>query len=306
MDARTQASATNRLEILLFRLGGRQLFGINVLKVKEIIPCPQLTQIPGANHTVLGVASLRGRSIPVIDMNTAIGRPATASGNGRKVIIAEFNRRTQGFLVNAVERIIISDWKDVLPPPGGLSDGYITGVIRTDEGLVQIIDVERVLGQLVDTDDHSVENPELSNEIRSFMASRHVLIVDDSSVARKQTARTLEQLAIPYLVATDGGAALRLIKEHTRDASCARKLIPVIISDIEMPEMDGYQLTREIRTDPHCAGIYILLHTSLDGQVNAERAAKAGADITLTKFVPELLSKEIFHGLESAVRINQA
>lgn len=298
------APATNRLEILLFKLGGRQLFGINVLKVKEIIPCPHLTQVPGANHAVLGVAGLRGQSIPVIDMNAAVGRPSSAPQDSGKVIIAEFNRHTQGFMVTAVERIIISDWKDVLPPPGGVSDGYITGVIRSEEGLVQIIDVERVLGQLIDTDMSSAENHTISDDIRAFIADRHVLIVDDSSVARNQTARTLEQLGVPYLMATDGAAALRLIKEHTQHAAHARELIPVIISDIEMPEMDGYQLTREIRAENHCIGMYILLHTSLDGEVNAERATKAGADKTLTKFVPELLTTEVINGLNIAAQTN--
>ncbi len=299
MSLHNQASAANRLEILLFKLTGNQLFGINVLKVKEIIPCPHLTQIPQSNYTVLGVAELRGHSIPVIDLGTAIGRGSSKGDKNSKVIIAEFNRRTQGFMVTGVERIIVSDWKDVLPPPSGVSEGYITGVIRTDNGLVQIIDVERVLGQLIDTDIASASQQELTDELREFMSTRHVLIVDDSSVARMQTKQTLDQLGVPYLVAKDGAEALNLIREHTQGADLARDLIPVVISDIEMPEMDGYQLTRELRHENQYAGMYILLHTSLDGQVNSEQAAAAGADRTLTKFIPELLAEEVIKGINA-------
>ncbi len=299
MNTQNKASAATRLEILLFTLNGRQSFGINVLKVKEIIPCPHLTQIPQSNYTILGVAELRGRSIPVIDLGVAIGRTSSNNGNERKVIITEFNRRTQGFMVTGVERIIVSDWKDVLPPPSGVTDGYITGVIRTENGLVQIIDVEKVLGQIIHTDILPADTQELTEDLREYIKDRHVLVVDDSSIARTQTARTLDQLGVPYLTANDGAEALKLIKEHTRDAHMARDMIPVVISDIEMPEMDGYQLTREIRADARFGGMYILLHTSLDGQVNAEQAERAGANKTLTKFVPELLAEEVIKGIHT-------
>ena len=293
-------AASNRLEILLFRLDGRQLFGINVLKVKEIIPCPRLTQIPRSDRTVLGVAELRGKTLPVIDLSLAIGRNGVSGGGERKVIIAEFNRTTQGFLVNGVERIIISDWKDVLPPPTGLAHGYITGVIRgSDNSLVQIIDVEKVLGQVVPTDFSGAHAQELSAEVKQYLENRKVLVVDDSSVARHQTARTLEDLGIPYLLAKDGREALDMIRQCSEQCSDASDCIPVVISDIEMPEIDGYQLTRELRANNHYHNIYILLHTSLDGQVNSEQARDVGANITLTKFIPDLLASEVIKGLNT-------
>lgn len=302
MSTHRQAAAANRLEILLFRLDGRQLFGINVLKVKEIIPCPRLTQIPRSDYTVLGVAELRGKTMPVIDLSLAIGRSGVDKGagnslSGRKVIVSEFNRTTQGFLVNGVERIIISDWKDVLPPPAGLAHGYITGVIRGDDNsLVQIIDVEKVLGQVATTDFSGAQGQEITPEIKEYLESRKVLVVDDSSVARHQTARTLDELGIPYLLAKDGREALEVIHN-----TAATGEIPVVISDIEMPEMDGYQLTRELRADNRYHNLYILLHTSLDGQVNSEQAQAAGANKTLTKFIPELLAAEVIKGLNSMI-----
>lgn len=296
MSSPNRAAASNRLEILLFKLDGRQLFGINVLKVKEIIPCPRLTQIPRSDHTVLGVAELRGKTLPVIDLSLAIGRKGLGRA-GSKVIIAEFNRTTQGFLVSGVERIMVSDWKDVLPPPAGLAHGYITGVIRgVDNALVQIIDVEKVLGQVTPTDFNTTQPLEISAAVRHYLERRKVLVVDDSSVARNQTARTLDSLGIPYLLAKDGREALDLIRD------CANGHIPVVISDIEMPEMDGYQLTRELRADPRYHDVYILLHTSLDGQVNAEHAQAAGANMTLTKFIPDLLAAEVIKGLDAMVQ----
>ncbi len=303
MSSRNQTTASNRLEILLFRLDGRQLFGINVLKVKEIISPPRLTQLPRSDITILGIAELRGQTLPVMDLSLAIGRKGVSRDNiERKVIIAGFNRTTQGFMIGGVDRIIVSDWKDVLPPPRGLANSYITGIIRSnDNSLVQIIDVEKVLGQIAPTDFAVTSEQTISAEVQQFMASRNVLLVDDSLVARHQTARTLDDLGIPYLQAKDGREALDMIHECSEDRTKAADSIPVVISDIEMPEMDGYQLTRELRADSRYRGIYILLHTSLDGQVNAELAQAAGANKTLTKFIPDLLASEIIKGLNTMV-----
>jgi len=132
----TQHPATTsnrRLELLLFRLDSPQKFGINVLKIKEIIPCPRLTQLPQANRNVCGVAELRGLAIPVVDLSQAIGRSAIPYGKDAncKVIITEFNRKHQGFVVSSVDRILEQDWKDVLPPPPGVANSYITGVVST-------------------------------------------------------------------------------------------------------------------------------------------------------------------------------
>ena len=294
-------AAQHRLELLLFRFEGRQLFGINVLKVKEIISCPPLTQIPRSNPVVMGVAELRGRTIPVVDLSLAIGRNALSSvtddGDKSKVIVAEFNRNTQGFLVRAVDRIIVREWQDVWPPPSGLRGGYVTGVIRLDDCLVQVIDVEKVLDEMIDTDFSSAGQHQLDGWLRRFLDTRQVLVVDDSSIARTHTARTLDELGVPYLMAKDGREALRIIDEHANRGGNITDRIPMVISDIEMPEMDGYQLTEQIRGNADYAGIYVLLHTSLDGVVNADRAAAVGADQTLTKFVPELLVQQVVAGL---------
>lgn len=291
-------TSTTRLELLLFRLNTKQHFGINVLKVKEIIPRPALTQIPHASPTVVGVAELRGHTVPVIDLALAIGRPAigTEQTQEQKVIIAEFSRSTQGFLVSGVDRIVVRDWNEVLPPPSGAGSSFVTGVIRLDKELVQLVDVEQVMHQVADKDFDPQGH--LDQALIDKLQGRNILVVDDSAVARNQTCRILDQLGIHHITARNGKEALELIDTLSRDCAKTTDCVPIVISDIEMPEMDGYQLTREIRANPRHQEVYILLHTSLDGKVNAEHARTAGANETLTKFESDLLAKEIIKGLK--------
>ncbi len=306
MPTPKSSASENRLELLLFRLNSSQLFGINVLKIKEIISCPPLNHLPDSSPTIRGVAELRGRSLPVIDLAMAIGRPPLSDrdDNDNKIIVAEFNRSTQGFLISSVDRILVREWSDVLPPPKGVTGGYITGVIKNDNQLVQIIDVERVLGEIIGVDLTASAELKLDDALRDYMQSRKLLIVDDSSVARTQTSRTLDQLDIDYLTARDGREALELMQELTADVDDPLDILPMVISDIEMPEMDGYHLTEALKQDPKFKRLYILLHTSLDGQVNAEAAARVGANKVLTKFVPDALLKAVLDGLQQQMKIS--
>ena len=291
------ASNDNRLDLLLFQLGGRQRFGINVLKVKEVIPCPAFTHVPQSHSAVVGVAQLRGEALTVVDLSAAIGNLPLAAPEGENcdgaVIVTEFNRRIQGFLVRKVDRIVVCDWKQVFPPPAGSSrDSYITGVAEIDEELVEILDVERILGEVIQSSEESALFS--AEELAGVVAGRKVLLVDDSSMARHQTAQTLDQLGLEYLTARDGKEALELLMGEDEGAHAT---VEMVISDIEMPEMDGYTLTREIRATPALKELYILLHTSLNGAINADRARQSGADAILTKFVPDELSKEVVKGL---------
>ncbi|GAB6042201.1 chemotaxis protein [Endothiovibrio diazotrophicus] len=299
MDANADYTQNdNRLDLLLFQLTGRQRFGINVLKVKEVIPCPAFTHVPQSHPAVVGVAQLRGEALTVVDLSAAIGSIAYVSSDSGPcdgaVIVTEFNRRIQGFLVRRVDRIVVCDWQKIFPPPAGSARGsYITGVAELEKELVEILDVERILGEVI-------QPPE---EVASFVADvpgaekvggRKVLLVDDSSMARHQTAQTLDHLGVEYLVARDGKEALELLMGEDEGNQAT---VEMVISDIEMPEMDGYTLTREIRKTPALRHLYILLHTSLNGAINADRAKLAGADDILTKFVPEELSKSVVKAL---------
>ena len=290
------ADSSERLELLLFSVGTVQPFGINVLKVKEVIGCPKLTQVPQSHHSVRGVAHLRGEPLTVVDLASAIGRGGFSTDNlcDGSVIITEFNRSMQGFLVRQVDRIVVCDWANVLPPPRGSgSRSYITGVTDIDGVLVQILDVEKVLGEVVHVDPMMFESN--GAEEGGELQGRRVIVVDDSSLARSQTMQTLGGLGLDCVVARDGVEALNMLKEL--NGAEAEWPVEMVISDIEMPEMDGYTLTGEIRNTPSMKDLYVLLHTSLNGAINSERAKKAGANSILTKFAPD----ELVNAVRSAL-----
>lgn len=290
----------NRLELLLFHLGAQQQFGINVLKVKEIIDCPALTQLPDSHASVCGIARLRGEALSVIDLSQAIGKDAiynsaNKSCNG-SVLITEFNRIKQGLLVEKVDRIIVREWKDVMPPPKVLGhDSYMTGVTDVDGKLVQVLDVESVLAKITPTDINTL----MSDLDITAVVQGLILIVDDSSLARKQVTETIEAINLPYIVATNGKEALDILKASNQSNGEDSEHISMVVSDIEMPEMDGYTLTESIRQDADLKDMYVLLHTSLSGAINVEKAKNAGANDMLTKFIPEELMQKIVDGLQS-------
>jgi two-component system chemotaxis response regulator CheV len=294
----------NQLELLLFHIGTAQRFGINVLKVDEVIPCPSLTKFPDSHVAVRGVAHLRGETISVVDLSMAMGRGplgmecGTAAGDRQgSIIVTEINRQKQGFLVERVDRIIVKDWKDILPPPRGLgANSYASGVTKEEDSLVQILDVERVMGEVnpdfVDVGEEVVKG--LSDELRQ----QRILVVDDSSMARNQTAKTLDQLQLTYDMARDGKEALAMLRENQAGNDPETNEIALVVSDIEMPEMDGYSLTREIRRDPELSNTYVLLHTSLNGAINTQKAKQCKADDFLTKFVSNDLAQAVVKGLQ--------
>lgn len=295
---------TDRLELLLFNVGSAQPFGINVLKVKEVIGCPRLTLVPQSHPAVKGVAHLRGEPLTVIDLALAIGRPSLVKDEAGEcnasVIITEFNRSMQGFLVKAVDRIVVCDWKQVYPPPKGSGvSSYITGVTDIDGKLVQILDVEKVLGEVVGGEIELSADVLNAADESGALQGRRVLVVDDSSLARQQTVQTLSALGVDCVLARDGVEALAQLKELNLGGN-PEEAVEMVLSDIEMPEMDGYTLTSEIRKSAELSGLYVLLHTSLNGAINTERADKAGADAVLTKFVPEELAIAVQKGLHEA------
>jgi two-component system, chemotaxis family, chemotaxis protein CheV len=292
-----------RLELLLFSTGGSQVFGINVLKVKEVIGCPVLTHLPGSHPAVRGVAHLRGEPLTVIDLGQAIGRTPVCSDDGRRcegsIIITEFNRNMQGFLVSRVERIVICEWHKVLPPPHGTgSHSYITGVTRLDDRLVQLLDVEKVLAEVVVIEGGEGSDDWTSDVAFNVLEGHSILVVDDSSLARSQTVSTLKKFDLRCATARDGVEALKILEESI-DPDSGKSIVDMVISDIEMPEMDGYTLTREIRANPKLAKLFILLHTSLNGAINIEKARQAGANDVLTKFVPKELAQAVLRGMVS-------
>ena len=296
VDLRTQLAGQNRLELLLFRLAGRQCYGINVFKVREVIQCPPLTHIPKAKAVVRGVSHLRGKTVSIIDLSMALGKKAIAEPKDSFVIVTEYNRSTQGFLVDSVDRIVNMKWEDILPPPAAMGSGsYLTAVTRVDGELVEIIDVEKVFAEIADL------KTEVSNTAPDDVPDaqrKHVLVVDDSSVARKQITRALDQVGVAYDVATNGREALDLLQKWAdADAEQLHEL-GMVITDIEMPEMDGYTLTHEIKHDSRLANLYVLLHSSLSGVFNEALVKKVGANEFLPKYNADELSAAVLAQLE--------
>jgi two-component system chemotaxis response regulator CheV len=297
VDRRTQLAGQNRLELLLFRLGDRQRFGINVFKVQEVIQCPALTQVPHSNAVVRGIANMRGKTITIIDLGLAIGRRPQTDLSQSYVIVTEYNRTVQGFLVSGVERIINMNWGEILPPPKGTGNNYMTAVTHVDDDLVEIIDVEKVLAEVVHVNDQVTDSIVAQGSAQSAQ-EMHVVVADDSSVARNQIKRTLDQLGIPSLIANNGREALDLLKKWADDEQPISQRISMVISDVEMPEMDGYTLTTEIRADPRLKDLYIVLHTSLSGVFNNALVQKVGADRFIPKFQPDDLASAVLDRLK--------
>ena len=303
MDAvnqRTQLVGQNRLELLLFRLDGPQLYGINVFKVREVLQCPKLTLIPKSHPVVYGVASIRGATIPILDLAMATGAGALKDQSNPFVIITEYNTKTQGFLVRSVERIVNMNWEDIHPPPKGTGhDHYLTAVTRMDEQLVEIIDVEKVLAE-VSPSSETISQGVVDVETQSKALSLRVLTVDDSSVARKQVARCLQSVGVEVVSLNDGRQALDYLRKLVDEGKNPSEEFLMMISDIEMPEMDGYTLTAEIRNDPRMQNLHIILHTSLSGVFNQAMVKKVGADDFLAKFRPDDLATRVVDRIKAA------
>lgn len=293
INRRTQLVGKNRLELLLFRLEDGELYGINVFKVREVINCPHLTTVHSAHSVVRGVTNIRNRTLSIIDLGLAIKGPSIEQENDSYVIITEFNRSIQGFMVKSVENIVNLRWEDIrLPPEGADTDSYINAVTNIDDELVQLVDVEHVLMEVIGSSEM------VSSSITESMCIeegqvRNVMVVDDSKVARSQISKALEQVGVECIVLNDGKRALDQLKEWAKDGVPITDRIAMVISDIEMPEMDGYTLTSEIRRDPHLKDLYVLLHSSLSGGFNETMVQKVGANRFIPKFSADELVKEI-------------
>jgi two-component system chemotaxis response regulator CheV len=293
VDERTQLVGQNRMELLMFRLTLKQRFGINVFKVREVTQCPRLTVIPSSHPVVRGIADFRGKAIPVIDLGMAVGCPPLEKPENSFAIITEYNRAVQALLVRQVDRIVNLHWNEIIAPPagtGGSRGSYLTAVTEINKELVEIIDVEKVMAEVVPT------NATLSADIdrnAEMSDEQIVVVVDDSSVARSQICRTLEELGIKYIAAHNGRKALELLKGMAAKTDDITKQVLMVISDVEMPEMDGYTLCTEVRFDDKLKGLYIVLHTSLSGVFNKALIEKVGANSFIAKFQPDILAKAI-------------
>ena len=293
VNQRTQLVGQNRLELLLFRLNGRQRFGINVFKVREVLQCPPLTAMPKLNSLVRGIAHIRGQTMSVIDLSMATGGRRIENLETAFIVIAEYNRSVQGFLVGAVERIINTNWDAIMPPPQGTGRAsYLTAVTEVDKELVEILDVEKILNEI------SPLKAEVSEDViagldTTAQEDKIIFIADDSSVARSQVKKALTALGLKMELAKNGLEALNRLKEIAAETGDVTDKVGVLVSDIEMPEMDGYTLTAEIKNTPELQKLKVVLHTSLSGVFNQAMVQKVGADDFIAKFHPDELATAV-------------
>ena len=228
-----------------------------------------------------------------MDMNLAIGRRELPDIENCFIIITEYNRTAQGFLVRSVERIVNMNWGDIHPPPKGAGkEHYLTAVTQVDGQLVEIIDVEKILAE-VSPMKEAVSDGVVEDGIADKVVQKHVLIVDDSTIARKQIQRVVEGMGIRTTVKKDGQEALNYLKDLIKEGKDPYEELVMIICDIEMPEMDGYTFTAEVRNNAALKKLHIVLHTSLSGVFNEAMVKKVGADDFLAKFHPDELARRV-------------
>ncbi|MGJ8680893.1 chemotaxis protein CheV [Paraglaciecola sp.] len=294
IDQRTQLVGENRLELLMFKLGTRHIFALNVFKVREVITVPKMNQMIGSHYHLKGVTNYRGKSIPVIDLRSAIHITSGEENyQPENVIITEYNRSVQGFLIGKVMNIVNTSWSDIQPPPSTAGkNNYLTAItqveIDTKNELVEIIDVEKVLAEIVEYDT-TISEEVLDKEVAEHLKGKKVLIVDDSSTARWQIRETLSQLGIELIEQQDGLKALNLLRSWADEGKKVTDEILMMFTDAEMPEMDGYRLTAEVRQDPRMSDLFIALNTSLSGSFNEAMVEKVGCNRFISKFQPDLL-----------------
>jgi len=293
VNQRTQLVGENRLELLLFKLGSNQIFAINVFKVQEVVRVPHISVLPNSNNNIKGVINIRGTTIPVIDLRGAIGMRSLDDACDENLIVTEYNRTTQGFLVGKIEQIVNTTWDTIQPPP--ITAGrnhYLTAITQIEyqdaNRIVEIIDVEKVLAEII-TYDTSISDGLLDDDIALELQGKKILIVDDSPTARNQVRETLSAIGIKVIEASDGLQALNKLKQWQSQGIDVTNDLLMMITDAEMPEMDGYKLTHEIRNTPELKDLYIALNTSLSGSFNDAMVDKVGCDRFVSKFQPDKL-----------------
>ena len=289
VDARTKLAGSNTMELLLFSLGTSETFGINVFKVREITRTPAITRAPNLPRGVEGVVSLRGSIIPVIAISKLIGIDDGTCSQAT-MMVTEFSRHVQGFLIHRVDRIARVEWDRVRAPDAMLtnSKGCLSAVTELPNGkLVSVLDVEHLIAQVYGEADipklDAVQRPDST-----------IFFADDSAVARKEIVRVLDMLAVRHQHATNGREAWERLQSMASRAQAEgeplSRRIQLILTDAEMPEMDGYVLTRCIKADGRFSGIPVVMHSSLSSAANRSMGKQVGVDAYVAKFDPTVLA----------------
>jgi two-component system chemotaxis response regulator CheV len=306
VDERSNLAGTNKFELLLFRLGGdrngerSELFGINVFKIREIVAMPEITAIAGSMPHVLGVVNLRGAIIQVLDLPAIAGCVPKTGLN--IMLVTEFARTTQAFAVESVEEIVRLDWSRVLSAEQSAGNGgLVTSIARLDEDdcgarLAQVLDLETILRNMTPTDRPDVNPGTIGPAIR-LKAGAVVLAADDSVVARALIEQGLDAVGVPFIMTKTGKEAWDQLHAIAQQAEAEGKTVydkvALVLTDLEMPEMDGFTLTRSIKRSARFNNLPVVIHSSLSGTTNEEHVRNVGADAYVAKFSSDELASSI-------------
>lgn len=311
-DERTSLTSSNKFELLLFRLGSvpgsdaHELYGINVFKVREISTMPSVTPIAGASEFVMGAVDIRGQVIPVIDLPRLMGCQPTRGLN--ILLVTEFARTTQAFAVEEVDDIVRLEWNQVLTAEGSAAGKSITSIARIDGNtgdsrLAQVIDVEQVLRDVFPAQ-HPAVDPKSVGAHLDIPVGAKILAADDSGFARKLIEQALGAIGAEYIMAKTGEEAWNMMQQIAREAQSekvrVRDKIALVLTDLEMPEMDGFTLTRHIKGDSRMRDIPVVIHSSLTGAANEAHVKNAGANGYIAKFAAGELAQALRKALASS------
>ncbi|HTH73242.1 MAG TPA: chemotaxis protein [Trinickia sp.] len=310
IDERTNLTSSNKFELLLFRLGcapgnddSHELYGINVFKVREIMTMPTITPIAGASEHMIGAVDIRGQIIPVIDLPKLMGCNPTRGLN--ILLVTEFARSTQAFAVEEVDDIVRLEWNQVLSAEGSAGGSSVTSIARIDGNtgdsrLAQVVDVEQVLRDVFPAQHPSVEVEDVGTSVK-IKGGAKILAADDSGFARKLIEQSLAALGAEYIIAKTGQEAWDTLRRIADDAQKegvrTRDKVALVLTDLEMPEMDGFMLTRQIKGDDRMRDIPVIIHSSLTGTANEAHVKNAGATGYVAKFAAGDLAEAIRQAL---------
>ncbi|MFI7784547.1 chemotaxis protein CheV [Citrobacter amalonaticus] len=314
IDDRANLTLSNRFELLLFRLGNSlheqksELFGINVFKLREIVPMPAFTRPAGMKAPLLGMVNIRDQVIPVIDLPAVAGcKPE----NGLNILlITEYARSVQAFAVESVENIMRLDWKQVHTAEKAVNGRYITSIACLDEdketnNLALVLDVEQILYDIVPSN-HDLRATELKTNKFNITPGAVAIVAEDSRVARAMLEKGLTAMDIPHQMHATGKDAWDKIQQLAQEAEAEGKAISekiaLVLTDLEMPEMDGFTLTRKIKTDERLKKIPVVIHSSLSGSANEDHVRKVKADGYVAKFEVNELSSVIQEVMDRAAQ----
>ncbi len=305
VNQRTNLAFSNEMEMLTFYLSDGQLYGLNVFKIIEILETPkEITVMPEAAMGIVGTIDFRGHPISVIDLSLALGLDRVDINKGVSyILICEYSTSTQGFLIARPDRLINKSWAEVVAPKGTIFEGsYLTAITYHQDVPIQILDVEMILVDIIGIDDH-VSDALVTQSKKVVQKEHHILAADDSRAARAMLASALDQMGIHHTIVENAEKAYDLLEQSVKNGHCPYNLV---ISDIEMPVMDGFTFTRKVKQNPKLAHIYLVLHSSLSNKSNSDKAKKMGANDFIPKFQPDKIMSVILEQLAKAENHTQA